>query len=657
VPVLADALDRRSETAARNREAVLTHLAEIEEQLDLARAGGGQKYVERHHGRGKLLARERIELLVDRDSPFLELSPLAAWGTAFPVGASVITGIGVIEGVECMLIANDPTVRGGATNPVTAKKVGRAMDVARENRLPLVNLVESGGADLPTQAEIFIPGGRMFHQLTSFSAAGIPTVALVFGNSTAGGAYVPGMCDHVVMVKQRAKVFLGGPPLVKMATGEESDDESLGGAEMHARTSGLADHLAEDELDALRLGRQVVRNLNHRRLGPAPSMPADPPLLDEDELLDLAPSDLRIPFDPRDVLARVLDGSRFDEFKPLYGTSLVTAGAASTATRSGVLANARGVLFGEESQKAAQFIQLANSARTPLVFLQNTTGYMVGKEYEQRGIIKDGAKMINAVSNSRVPHLTMVLGASYGAGHYGMCGRAYGPRFLFSWPGAKSAVMGPASSPGCCPSSRGSRPRRAGCPTTRRPTRRCASWSRRRSRRSRWPWRTPAASTTTASSTRATPAPCSACACPSATHRGPRRAAASASSGCERRAPITRLLVANRGEIARRVFRTCRDMGIGRWRSSPTPTPTRPSSPRPTSRCTCRAARRRHLPAQRPAARRSARTGADAVHPGYGFLSEDAAFARAVVDAGLVWVGPARRRHRGHGLASCARRR
>jgi acetyl-CoA carboxylase carboxyltransferase component len=448
VPVLADTIDRRSEparaTASTNRAAVLAHLAEVEAQLDVARLGGGQKYVDRHHARGKLLPRERIELLVDRDSPFLELSPLAGWGSAFPVGASVVTGIGVVEGVECMLIANDPTVRGGATNPVTAKKVGRAMDIARENRLPLVNLVESGGADLPTQAEIFIPGGRMFQQLTQFSAAGIPTVALVFGNSTAGGAYVPGMCDHVVMVKQRAKVFLAGPPLVKMATGEDSDDEQLGGAEMHARTSGLADHLAEDELDCLRLGRQVVRRLGHRKLGPGPTEPADPPLHDEEDLLDIPSADLRVPFDPRDVLARVLDGSRFDEFKPLYGTSLVTGWGSIHGYPVGVLANARGVLFGEESQKAAQFIQLANSARTPLVFLQNTTGYMVGQQYEQRGIIKDGAKMINAVSNSTVPHLTIVMGASYGAGHYGMCGRAYNPRFLFSWPGAKSAVMGPA---------------------------------------------------------------------------------------------------------------------------------------------------------------------------------------------------------------------
>jgi acetyl-CoA carboxylase carboxyltransferase component len=443
MPALADTLDRRRPEHAANREAMLAHLATLEEQHALVLAGS-EKSVARHRSRGKLLPRERIELLVDQDSPFLELSPLAAYGTSFPLGASVVTGIGVIEGVECMLVANDPTVRGGATNPVTAKKVGRAMEIARENRLPLINLVESGGADLPTQAEIFIPGGAMFRNLTQFSAAGIPTIALVFGNSTAGGAYVPGMCDHVVMVKGGAKVFLGGPPLVKMATGEDSDDESLGGAEMHARTSGLADYLAVDEVDALRLGRQVVRGLNWRKAGPGPSRPADPPLHDAEELLAIASADLRVPFDPRDVLARVVDGSRFDEFKPLYGTSLVTGWASIHGYPVGVLANARGVLFSEESEKAAQFIQLANSADTPLVFLQNTTGYMVGRQYEQNGIIKDGAKMINAVSNSTVPHLTIVMGASYGAGHYGMCGRAYNPRFLFSWPGAKSAVMGPA---------------------------------------------------------------------------------------------------------------------------------------------------------------------------------------------------------------------
>ncbi|MDH2424069.1 carboxyl transferase domain-containing protein [Sphaerisporangium sp. TRM90804] len=426
---------------------MLAKLAELDAEHAKAVAGGGPKYADRHHRRGKLLARERVELLVDPDSPFLELSPLAAWGTDFPVGASVITGIGVIEGVECVITANDPTVRGGSSNPWTLRKTLRAADIALENRLPLVNLVESGGADLPTQKEIFIPGGRVFRDLTRLSAAGIPTVALVFGNSTAGGAYVPGMSDHVVMVRERAKVFLGGPPLVKMATGEESDDESLGGAEMHARVSGLADHLAADEHDALRIGRRVVRGLNRRKPDPYRAVPAHavrPPLYDEEELLGIVPEDLKIPFDPREVIARIADGSEFDEFKPLYGGSLVTGWATLHGYPVGVLANARGVLFSEEAQKAAQFIQLAGQARTPLVFLQNTTGYMVGKEYEQGGIIKHGAMMINAVSNSTVPHLTVVMGASYGAGNYGMCGRAYGPRFLFTWPSAKSAVMGPA---------------------------------------------------------------------------------------------------------------------------------------------------------------------------------------------------------------------
>ncbi|ETK32593.1 acyl-CoA carboxylase subunit beta [Microbispora sp. ATCC PTA-5024] len=440
---LVSRLDTSSGEYGARRAAMLTKIAELEAEHARAVAGGGPKYVDRHRERGKLLARERIELLVDPDSPFLELSPLAAWGTEFPVGASVVTGIGVIEGVECVVTASDPTVRGGASNPWTLRKTLRAADIALENRLPYVNLVESGGADLPSQKEIFIPGGRIFRDLTRLSAAGVPTIALVFGNSTAGGAYVPGMSDHVVMVRERAKVFLGGPPLVKMATGEESDDESLGGAEMHARTSGLADHLAADEHDALRIGRRIVRRLNRRRPVASPAA-APPPLYDEDELLGIVPEDLKIPFDPREVIARVVDGSDFDEFKPLYGPSLVTGWAAVHGHAIGILANARGVLFGEEAQKAAQFIQLADQTRTPLVFLQNTTGYMVGRDYEQSGIIKHGAMMINAVSNSTVPHITIVMGASYGAGNYGMCGRAYDPRFLFTWPSAKSAVMGPA---------------------------------------------------------------------------------------------------------------------------------------------------------------------------------------------------------------------
>ncbi|MFH9075097.1 acyl-CoA carboxylase subunit beta [Streptomyces alboflavus] len=441
--VLASALDPASPEYADHRAAMLAKLAELDAEQAKALEGGGEKYVKRHRDRGKLLARERIELLLDPDTPFLELSPLAAWGSEYPVGASMVTGIGVVEGVECLITANDPTVRGGASNPWTLKKAFRAHEIGHANRLPSLHLVESGGADLPSQKEIFIPGGALFKHLTQASAAGIPTIAVVFGNSTAGGAYVPGMCDHVIMVKERAKVFLGGPPLVKMATGEESDDESLGGAEMHARTSGLADHLAEDEHDALRRTRRVVARLNWRKAHADPAAPVEPPKYDADELLGVVPGDLRTPFDPREVIARVVDGSDFDEFKPLYGTSLVTGWARLHGYPVGVLANAQGVLFSEESQKAAQFIQLANQRDIPLLFLHNTTGYMVGKEYEQGGIIKHGAMMINAVSNSRVPHLSVLMGASYGAGHYGMCGRAYDPRFLFAWPSAKSAVMGP----------------------------------------------------------------------------------------------------------------------------------------------------------------------------------------------------------------------
>jgi acetyl-CoA carboxylase carboxyltransferase component len=432
------------------RTAMLEKIEALHVEQAKAVAGGGEKYVARHKERGKLTARERIELLVDEGSAFLELMPLAGWGSDFTVGASMVCGIGVVEGVECMIVASDPTVKGGASNPWTLKKAFRAAQIASENSLPTVNLVESGGADLPTQKEIFIPGGKLFRDLTRSSARKVPTVALVFGNSTAGGAYIPGMSDYIVMVKEGAKVFLAGPPLVKMATGEETDDESLGGAEMHSRTSGLSDYLAVDEYDAIRIGRRIVSRLNWRKATETRVRDYLEPDHDPDELLDIIPTDLKEPFDPREVILRLCDGAGpgneivFDEFKPLYGSSLVTGWAKLHGRQIGILANAQGVLFSQEAQKGAQFIQLANQIDVPLLFLHNTTGYMVGKEYEQGGIIKHGAQMINAVSNSTVPHLTVIMGASYGAGNYGMNGRAYDPRFLFTWPSAKSAVMGPA---------------------------------------------------------------------------------------------------------------------------------------------------------------------------------------------------------------------
>ncbi|GAA1907445.1 carboxyl transferase domain-containing protein [Nocardioides lentus] len=428
----------------------------IHDQLDAlaaehakAVAGGGEKYVGRHRARGRLTARERIELLVDEGSAFLELSPLAGWGSDYTVGASVVTGIGVVEGTECLVVANDPTVKGGATNPFTLKKLLRAHEVAERNGLPTISLVESAGADLPTQKEIFSPGGRIFRDLTRASARREPTLAVVFGNATAGGAYVPGMSDHTVMVRGAAQVFLGGPPLVRMATGEEAEEESLGGAEMHARVSGLADHLAADEHDAIRIARRVVARWERHKPVAPPTYDWAEPDADPEELLELAPTDLTEPFDPREVVARVCDGVSvdnpvaFDEFKPLYGTSLVCGWARLHGRPVGVLANAQGVLFSEEAQKATQFVQLANASGTPLLFWHHTTGFMVGTDYEQGGIVKHGAMMINAISNSTVPHFTVLMGASYGAGNYAMNGRAYDPRFLFAWPNAKSAVMGP----------------------------------------------------------------------------------------------------------------------------------------------------------------------------------------------------------------------
>jgi acetyl-CoA carboxylase carboxyltransferase component len=435
-------------------------LAEIGPLLEEAAGGGGEQATERLVSRDKLPVRERMALLLDRDSPFLELSPLAGYGTNYAVGGGLLLGLGVVSGTECVVLGNDPTVLGGALTAISMRKIDRGLEIARQNRMPYVQFVESAGGDLrggggtgDVEAQLranlvhFSDTGRMFHDITELSGMGVPTVSIVFGSSTAGGAYQPGLSDYNIFVRNQAKVFLGGPPLVKMATGEDSDDEELGGAEMHATTSGLADYLAEDEAEALRMARDVVAHLHWRKLGPGPTEAADPPLYDPEELLGLLPVDLKRPMDVREVITRVVDGSRFEEFKPRYGSTLVCGWASICGFPVGVLGN-NGVLFSDSSQKAAQFIQLCNQVDTPLVFLQNVTGYMVGRDYERGGMVKHGSQMINALSNSTVPHVTVILGASYGAGNYGMGGRAFDTRFVFLWPTAKIAVMGPAQMAG-----------------------------------------------------------------------------------------------------------------------------------------------------------------------------------------------------------------
>jgi acetyl-CoA carboxylase carboxyltransferase component len=433
-------VDPNSVEFAENRKAMLKLLGEVEGVGREVLAGGGEKYVARHRARGKMLARERVEALVDADSALLELSPHAGWGTEHPLGGGLVTAIGVIAGLECMIIANDPTIRGGSMSPVTVAKNLRALEIARLNRLPLVNLTESGGADLPHQADIFVRGGATFKEISRLSRQGIPTLSVVFGSSTAGGAYVPGMSDYTILVKDQARVFLGGPPLVKMATDEDADEEQLGGAEMHARQSGVADYLAVDEHDAIATARSILGNLGHVR-PPYTAGVGKPPRYDAEELLGIPSADPRQPFDMREIIVRIADDSSFDEFKPLYGPNVVCGWIWLHGTKIGVLAN-NGILFSPEAQKGAQFIQLANQVGIPLLFAHNITGFMVGTSYEQGGIIKDGAKMINAVSNSSVPHLVLMVGASYGAGNYAMSGRAYDPRFVFSWPSHRIAVMG-----------------------------------------------------------------------------------------------------------------------------------------------------------------------------------------------------------------------
>ncbi len=441
--VLETRVDRRAGSYETNRAANLARLEQLRVALQESLAGGGEKYVQRHIERGRLLPRERIELLLDPDGWFLEVCPIAGYraGGGVKAGASIIGGVGVVSGVECLISATESTLKGGAMNEWSVQKSRRLAEIGAENALPSLHLVESAGADLPNQSKIFVPGGQMFREITRASRARQPSICLVFGSSTAGGAYIPGMCDYTIMVDRQAQVFLGGPPLVKMATGEETDEESLGGAAMHSRKSGVSDYLARDEHDALRTARELVALLEWRKAGPPPPRAPEPPAHDPDDLLGLVSADVRVPFEAREVIARVVDGSRFHEFKPEYGPTLVCGWAYVHGYPVGVLAN-NGVLFSESAEKGAQFIQLCNQKSVPLLFLQNITGFMVGTHYEQGGIIKHGAKLINAVSNSTVPAITIMTGASYGAGNYAMCGRAYGPRFLFTWPNHRIAVMG-----------------------------------------------------------------------------------------------------------------------------------------------------------------------------------------------------------------------
>jgi acetyl-CoA carboxylase carboxyltransferase component len=438
---------------------MLEKIEEIDRLLDEAEAGGGPYHHERLAKRGKLPVRERIALALDPDSPFLEISPLAAYNSSYTIGGGAVMGIGVIAGVECVIFANDPTVLGGALTPYVGKKWMRALQIARDNHIPYVSFVESAGADLRMRGasrkktdgdgetaggariDHFAETGRFFYEMIELSKLRIPTVCVVFGSSTAGGAYQPGMSDYNIVIREQSKIFLAGPPLVKMATGEESDDETLGGAQMHAEVSGLGEYLAEDERDACRLCREVISHLNWRKAGPEPAAQVDEPVHDPEELLGLMSPDLRRPVDVRELIARVVDGSRFEEFKPRYGTTLVCGWAGIHGYPLGIVGN-NGVLDPRSAEKAAHFIQLCNQIDTPLLFLQNLTGFVVGRDFEQAGIIKKGSQMINAVTNSTVPHLTVIFGNSYGAGTYAMSGRAFENRFTFLWPSAKIAVMG-----------------------------------------------------------------------------------------------------------------------------------------------------------------------------------------------------------------------
>ncbi|WP_282287475.1 carboxyl transferase domain-containing protein [Pseudomonas sp. PS02302] len=444
--MLTSTLNRRTPDYQRNAAAMAAQLARLDQLLARIREGGGAKAQARHTARGKLLPRQRIDLLLDPGSPFLEIGALAAldvYEEEVPA-AGVVAGIGRIEGVECMIIANDATVKGGSYYPLTVKKHLRAQAIALQNRLPCLYLVDSGGANLPRQEDVFPDRehfGRIFFNQATMSAQGIPQIAVVMGSCTAGGAYVPAMSDETIMVRQQATIFLAGPPLVKAATGEVVSAEELGGADVHCRTSGVADHYAENDAHALALARRCIANLNWRKLGELQLKTPSAPLYPAEELHGLVPVDPKQPLEVREVIARLVDGSVFDEFKAQFGTTLVCGFAHLHGHPVAILGN-NGILFAESAQKGAHFIELACQRRIPLLFLQNITGFMVGKKYEEGGIAKHGAKLVTAVACARVPKFTVIIGGSFGAGNYGMCGRAYDPRFLWMWPNARIGVMG-----------------------------------------------------------------------------------------------------------------------------------------------------------------------------------------------------------------------
>ncbi|UTI65410.1 methylcrotonoyl-CoA carboxylase [Paraconexibacter antarcticus] len=444
--VLKSTADPSSEAFKVNQAAHASLAEDLRAQLARVRAGGGEKASAKHTGRGKLLPRERVERLLDRGSPFLELSALAAHGMYDDEapGAGMITGIGRVSGREVMIVCNDATVKGGSYYPMTARKQTRAQEIALQNRLPCVYLVDSGGGFLPLQDELFpdVRGfGQSFYNQANLSAEGIAQIAAVLGSCTAGGAYIPAMCDESVIVKNQGTIFLGGPPLVKAATGEDVSAEDLGGGDLHTRKSGVADHLAADDTEALAIVRSIVASLGRRGDAPWQRVQTEAPAVDPAELTGAVPADLRTPYDPREIISRIVDGSRFHEFKAGYGSTLVTGLAHLHGHQVGILAN-QGVIFSESAMKGAHFIEMCDQRGIPLVFLQNITGFMVGREAEEGGIAKHGAKMISAVSVARVPKLTVIVGGSFGAGNYGMCGRPYFPRFLWMWPNARISVMG-----------------------------------------------------------------------------------------------------------------------------------------------------------------------------------------------------------------------